>query len=75
DGLIEPIVTRQKGKKYELIADERRLHAITEHTHLKTIQSKIIDVDDLQARRISAAENLQRAEDMASFDVRFMSFD
>jgi len=67
DGLIEPIVTRQKGEKYELIAGERRFRAVTEYTRLTTIQSKIIEVDDLQARRISAAENFQR-EDFSAIE-------
>jgi len=60
EGLIEPIITRPKGKRYELIAGERRLRAVKKYTKLKEIQAKIIIVDDLKARRISAAENLQR---------------
>ena len=62
DGLIEPIIARQKGNRYELIAGDRRLRAIKTFTPKKTIQAKIIQVDDLQARRISAAENLQRQD-------------
>jgi len=53
-------LSRQKGDRYELIAGERRLRAIKTYTSEKNIQAKIIQVDDLQARRISAAENLQR---------------
>jgi len=50
EGLIEPIVTRPKGKRYELIAGERRLKAVKNYTNLKKIQAKIIIiVDDLKA--------------------------
>jgi ParB/RepB/Spo0J family partition protein len=60
DGLIEPIVVRPQKNRYELIAGERRLRAVRQYTDLNTIQAKIIYVDDLQARRICAAENIQR---------------
>jgi len=59
DGLIEPVIARPKNNRFELIAGERRLRAIKDYTKLKKIQTKIIIVNDLQARRISAAENLQ----------------
>ena len=63
DGLIEPIVVRpqQKGR-FQLIAGERRLRAIKDYTDMTSIQAKIADVDDLQARRISAAENFLRQD-------------
>jgi DNA-binding NarL/FixJ family response regulator len=67
EGLIEPIIIRPKNDRYELIAGERRLRAIRTYTAFKTIQARIIDVDDLQARRISAAENLQR-EDFSAIE-------
>ena len=59
DGLIEPIITRQKGDRYELIAVERRLRALKKYTQYKTVEAKIIDADDLQARRISAVETIE----------------
>ena len=62
DGLIEPIVVRPVRKRYELIAGERRLRAIRDYTEWETIPAQIITVDDLQARRISAAENMQRED-------------
>ena len=56
DGLIEPIIVRpQKKGRFQLIAGERRLRAVKKYTAMTMIQSKIADVDDLQARRISAA--------------------
>ncbi len=68
EGLIEPIVVRPIRKRYELIAGERRLRAIREYTELKTIQAQVVHVDDLQARRISAAENMQR-EDLSAIET------
>ncbi len=68
EGLIEPIVVRPIRKRYELIAGERRLRAIRDYTELETIQAQIVTVDDLQARRISAAENMQR-EDLSAIEA------
>jgi ParB family chromosome partitioning protein len=62
DGLIEPIIIRPKEGRYELIAGERRFRAVKQYTPFETIQAKIIHVNDLQARRISAAENIQRVD-------------
>jgi len=62
EGLIEPIVVRPNRERYELIAGERRLRAIRDYTEMETIACSIVIVDDLQARRMSAAENLQREE-------------
>ena len=58
EGLIEPIVVRRKGSRYEIIAGERRFRAVRDYTNLKTIPALIIKADDLEARRISAAENV-----------------
>jgi len=63
DGLIEPIIVRpQKKGRFQLIAGERRFRAVKEYTDMTMIQAKIADVDDLQARRISYAENLLRQD-------------
>jgi len=62
DGQIAPIVVRRIGNNgtYQNIAGGRRLEAIRKFTDIKFVQAIIIDVDDLQARRISTAENIQR---------------
>ena len=67
DGLIEPIVVRPNGERYQLIAGERRWRAIRDYTDMKTIAARIINASDLQARRMSAAENLQR-EDLSAIE-------
>jgi len=68
EGLIEPIVVRPIRKRYELIAGERRLRAIRDYTEMQAIQAQIVHVDNLQARRISAAENMQR-EDLSAIEA------
>jgi len=68
DGLIEPIVVRPNGKRYQLIAGERRWRAIRDYTDMETIPARIVTADDLQASRMSAAENLQR-EDLSTIET------
>ncbi len=60
EGLIEPIIVRPIDKRYQLIAGERRFRAVRDFTEMETIQAQIVIAGDHQARRISAAENLQR---------------
>ena len=67
EGLIEPIVVRPKGNRYEIIAGHRRVQAVRKYTDWKTIPAQIIKVDDLQAMRISAAENFLR-EDLSAIE-------
>ena len=50
EGLIEPIVVRLKGRRYEIIAGERRFRGIRDYANLKTIPAKINKADEFQAR-------------------------
>ncbi len=68
EGLIQPIIVRPNRGGYELIAEERRLRAIRDYTDMETIPAQIVDANDLQARRMSAAENLQR-EDLSTIET------
>jgi len=68
EGLIEPIVVRAKRDRYELIAGERRFRAVRDFNEMETIQAQIVIATNLQARRISAAENLQR-EDLSAIET------
>lgn len=61
DGLIEPIVVRRNAAGYELIAGERRWRA-TQQTSQVEILARVVEATDLQARRMCAAENMQRQD-------------
>ena len=68
EGLIEPIVVRRKRRRYEIIAGERRFRAVRDFTEMKTIPAQIVKATDLEARRMSAAENVQR-EDLSAIET------
>lgn len=59
-GVIQPIIVRKVGDKYEIIAGERRFRA----SHLagkETIPALVRDIDDKEAAKIALLENLQRS--------------
>ena len=58
-GIIQPIVLRKMGDKYEIIAGERRYKA-TVLAGLKTIPAIINNTDDDTSAEIALLENLQR---------------
>ena len=60
-GLLQPIVVRPAGKKYELIAGERRLRA-TKQAGLPTIPAIIRETADDDLLRDALLENLHRAQ-------------
>ena len=62
DGLIQPITVRPVHAHFELIAGERRWRAVKEFTALTAIAARIQSVNDNQARRLCATENLQRSD-------------
>ena len=59
EGLLQPVVVREKKGKFELIAGERRLHAFR-HLKLKLIPARIIEASDASSAAIALIENLQR---------------
>ncbi len=67
NGLIEPIVLRVHGDRYQLIVGERRWRA---HILLKkpSINAIIKPVDDMQMALMAVAENLDR-EDLSDYEV------
>ena len=58
-GVIQPIIVRQIGDKYELIAGERRSKA-SALAGLTTIPAIIRNMDDRESAKVSLLENLQR---------------
>lgn len=59
EGLLQPIVVRAKGKQFELIAGERRLHAFR-HLGNQSIPARIIEASDASSATLALIENLQR---------------
>jgi ParB family chromosome partitioning protein len=60
-GIIQPLIVRQAGARFELIAGERRWRAAQE-LGLATIPAIIRTASDLQVLELSLIENLQRAD-------------
>ncbi len=65
-GVLSPIIVRPQGKKYEIIAGERRFKASKE-AGLKEVPAIIKNVSNGDARVISLIENIQR-EDLNDID-------
>ncbi|OGC11822.1 hypothetical protein A3K48_04955 [candidate division WOR-1 bacterium RIFOXYA12_FULL_52_29] len=65
-GVIEPILTRMRNGKYELVAGERRLRA-AKMAGIAAIPSIVKDFTDEQSLEIALIENLQR-EDLNPMD-------
>src|SRR6266568_4412435 len=65
-GVLEPVLVRPTGEKYQIIAGERRYRASIE-AGLSQIPCIEIDVDDRGVLEISLIENLQR-RDLSPFE-------
>ncbi len=60
-GLLQPIVVRGSGNKWELVAGERRLRAVT-RLGWTEIPAVVRDFDDRAMLTLALVENLQRAD-------------
>ena len=60
-GLVQPIVVRAKGDRYQLIAGQRRL-AAARTLGWTNVPARVLDVDDRQMADIAIVENLQRRD-------------
>jgi ParB family chromosome partitioning protein len=60
-GVLEPILVRSKGSKFEIIAGERRFLA-SRNIGLKEIPCIEMDVEENEAMEIALIENLQRKD-------------
>ncbi len=59
EGVLQPILVRERGGKYELVAGERRLRA-AQDLGLATIPSILIDVSDDRMLEVALIENIHR---------------
>lgn len=59
EGLLQPVVVREKGGQYELIAGERRVRAYR-HLQRETIPARVIEASDASSAALALIENLQR---------------
>lgn len=75
-GLMEPILVRKAGERYEVIAGHRRTTA-ARLLQWPTIEAKIVDVDDDMALQMRTIENLSRKDvdpvDEACFIAEIMT--
>ena len=60
-GLVQPIVVRARGDRYQLIAGQRRL-AAARRLGWEQVPARVLDVDDRQMAEIAIVENLQRRD-------------
>jgi ParB family chromosome partitioning protein len=65
-GVIEPIVVRVRGGRYQIIAGERRYQAAIQ-VGLKDLPVVVRDVDDAEVIELALVENLQR-KDLTAFE-------
>lgn len=61
NGILQPILVRPKGQKFELVCGERRLRA-SKKLKLKTIPSQIKSLTDEECLEAQIIENLERED-------------
>lgn len=66
EGLLQPILVREQGDRFQLIAGERRWRACRE-LKMKAIPARVIEAGDASSAAMSLIENLQR-EDLNPID-------
>jgi ParB family chromosome partitioning protein len=65
-GILEPLVVRQRGDRFQIIAGERRYQASVQ-AGLRELPVVIRDVDDTEMLELALIENLQR-KDLTPFE-------
>src|SRR5436190_12743265 len=65
-GVIEPLVVRQRGERFQIVAGERRYQAAVQ-VGLRELPVVIRDVDDTEVIELALIENLQR-KDLTPFE-------
>ncbi|HWA86322.1 MAG TPA: ParB/RepB/Spo0J family partition protein [Opitutus sp.] len=59
EGLLQPVVVRRTGEKFQLIAGERRWRAF-QQLKINTIPARVVDASDASSAALGLIENLQR---------------
>jgi len=65
-GIIEPLVVRQRGGRYQIVAGERRYQASVQ-VGIRELPVVIRDVDDNEIMEVALVENIQR-KDLSPFE-------
>src|SRR6476620_11020807 len=65
-GIIEPIIVRQRGTRFQIVAGERRYQAAVQ-VGLRELPVVIREVDDTEIIEIALVENIQR-KDLGPFE-------
>ncbi|MDO5553795.1 MAG: ParB/RepB/Spo0J family partition protein [Planctomycetia bacterium] len=60
-GLIQPVIVRSKGDRYELVAGERRLRA-AKLAGWGEVPACLLDVDEREMAELALTENMQRKD-------------
>jgi ParB family chromosome partitioning protein len=60
-GILQPLVVRQAGDRFQLVAGERRLRA-AQSVGLGAVPVRIVDFNDQQAFEAALIENIQRTD-------------
>ncbi|MGH9400629.1 MAG: ParB/RepB/Spo0J family partition protein [Terriglobia bacterium] len=66
-GVVQPVLVRRVGERYQLVAGERRWRAAA-LVNLQTVPAVIRDLPDREALEIAIAENVLR-EDLSAIEV------
>src|SRR5262245_60089960 len=65
-GIIEPLIVRQRGERFQIIAGERRYQASVQ-AGLRELPVVVREVDDSEVVELALIENLQR-KDLTAFE-------
>ncbi len=65
-GIIEPLIVRQRGGRFQIIAGERRYHAAVQ-IGLREVPVVVRESDDVEVMELALVENLQR-KDLTAFE-------
>jgi ParB family chromosome partitioning protein len=60
-GILQPLVVRQVGEQFQLVAGERRLRA-AQAAGLSSVPVRVVDFNDQEVIEAALAENIQRSD-------------